>query len=115
MGRIRYTEYGAYGYVITREAAFHLMGRMTRMRLPADMELMFFWLHRLNLYFLDTPVVEHDDDVPSQLAADRTRALAGWKKPRLRQIAYRLQMGARKWIGFRQLARRKSARAPLPT
>ena len=105
MGRVRYTEYGAYGYVITREAAFYLMGRMTRMRLAADMELMFFWVHRLNLYFLDAPVVEHDDEVPSQLAADRACSLAEWETPGLRQIAYRLQMGARKRISFRQLVR----------
>jgi len=103
MGRVRYTEYGAYGYVITREAAAYLAGCMTRMRLPADMELMFFWVHGLNLYFLDAPVVEHDDDVPSQIAADRACVMARWKTPRLRQVAYRLQMGARKRIGFRKL------------
>lgn len=112
MGRVRYTEYGAYGYAVTREGAAYLMGRMRRMRLPADMELMFFWVHRLNLYFLDVPVVEHDDDIPSQLDAGRARALAGWKKPRLRQIAYRLQMAARKRIGFRQLVREKIAGSP---
>ena len=110
MGRIRYTEYGAYGYVVTREGSFHLMDRMSRMRLPADMELMFFWFHRLNLYFLDAPVIEHDDDALSQLAADRARALAGWKKPRFRQITYRLQMGARKRVGFRRLVRRNNRR-----
>ena len=103
MGRVRYTEYGAYGYVITREAASYLAGRMTRMRLPADMELLFFWVHRLNLYFLDAPVVEHDEKAPSQLATDRTRAVTGWKTPRLRRLAYRLHMAASKRIGFRNL------------
>ena len=105
MGRVRYAEYGAYGYAIMREAASYLMRRMDRMRLALDMELMFFWVHRLNLYFLDVPVVEHNDDVPSQLAADRVRAVDGWKKPRLRQTAYRLQMSARKRIGFRHLVK----------
>ncbi|MCY4607064.1 MAG: glycosyltransferase family 25 protein [bacterium] len=103
MGRIRYTEYGAYGYVVKKECALHLMNRMSRMRLPVDMELLFFWVHQLNLYFLDVPVVEHDDDIPSQLTADRASVLAGWKTPRLRQIGYRLQMGVRKRIGFRRL------------
>lgn len=105
MGRIRYTEYGAYGYVITREAASYLSGRMTRMRLAADLELMYFWVHRLDLYFLDAPVVEHDDEIPSQLTGGRVRASTGWQKPRLRRTAYPLQMGARKRLGFRQLVR----------
>ena len=88
MGRVRYTEYGAYGYVITKEAASYLVGRMTRIRLPADMELMHFWVHRLNLYFLDEPVVEHDDDTPSHLTPGRTAFLTDWKKPApLRQTA----------------------------
>ncbi len=105
LGRVQYTEYGAYGYVITREAASYLVGRMTRMRLPVDMELMHFWVHRLNLYFLDEPVVEHDDDSPSHLTPGRTVVLTDWKKPRLRQTAWRLQMGVRKRIGFRHLVR----------
>ena len=105
MGRLRYSEYGAYGYVVTREAASYLAGRMTRMRLPADMELLFFWVHRLNLYFLDAPVVDHDEDIPSQLSADRMRVLRGWQKPRLRRLAYRLQMGVCKRVGFRHLVR----------
>ena len=82
---------------------------MTHMRLPADMELMFFWIHRLNLYFLDEPVVDHDEDVPSQLSADRMDALRGWQKPRLRRLAYRLHMGVCKRVGFRRLVRGISA------
>lgn len=87
MGRVRYTEYGTYGYVVTKEAALYLTSRLTPQRLPTDMTLMFFWVHRLNLYFLDAPVVEHDDDTPSQLAAGRARAVAGWRKRRLRLTA----------------------------
>ena len=105
MGRVRYTEYGAEGYVITREAARHLMTSMTRMRLPVDMELMSFWVHRLNLFFLDRPAVEHDDDAASQLTPERARILAGWKTRRLRETAYRLQIGVRKRLGFRHLVR----------
>ena len=105
MGRVRYTEYGAYGYVVTREGASYLADRMTKMRLAADLELMHFWVHRLNLYFLDDPVVDHDEDIPSQLTPDRMRALRDWQKPRLRRLAYRLQMGAHKRLGFRQLIR----------
>ena len=114
MERIRYTEYGAYGYAVTREVAAYHLGRTTRMRLPADMELMLFWVHRLNLYLRDVLVVEHDEDVSSQLDAGRTRAPAGWKKPRLRQIAYRLQIASRKRIEFRHLIRGKlRAGSPL--
>lgn len=105
MGRVRYTEYGAYGYVVTREAARHLADRMKRMRLPADMELMYFWVHRLNLYFLDDPVVDHDEDVPSQLADDRARAGTRWQPRRFRRFAYLLQMSVCKRVGFRRLVR----------
>ena len=105
MGRVRYTEYGAYGYVITKESASYLFGRMTSMRLPTDFELMNFLVHRLNLYFLDEPVVEHDDDTSSHLTPDRTVVLTEWKKPRLRQATWRLQMSMRKRIGFRHLVR----------
>ena len=103
MGRVRYSEYCAAGYVITREAAAYLAGRMKRMRLPVDMELLFFWVHRLNLFFLDAPVVEHDEIPPSQLATDRTVAVTGWKPPRHRRLAYLLHMAASKRIGFRNL------------
>ena len=105
MGRVAYSEYGAYGYVITREAASYLMARMARMRLPVDMELMYFWVHGINLYFLDEPAVDHDDDVPSYLARDRAEMTVGWRKPRLRRIAYRLEMGLLKRLGFRNLVR----------
>ena len=105
MGRVRYSEYGAYGYVITREAASYLVGRMRRMRLPVDLDLMYFWVHRLNLWFLDEPVVDHDDDVPSHLAPGRTVVLLDWEKPRLRRIPYRLDMLLRKRVMFRHLVR----------
>ena len=107
MGRVRYTEYGAYGYVITKEAASYLASRMRQMRQPVDMELMHFLVHRLNLYFLDEPVIEHDDDTPSHLTPGRTVVLTDWEKPRLRQAAWRLQMGLRKRVMFRHLIRGK--------
>ena len=110
MGRVRYSEYCAAGYVITREAAAYLAGRMKRMRLPVDMELLFFWVHRLDLFFLDTPVVEHDEKPPSQLATDRTAAVAGWKPSRHRRLAYLLHMAASKRIGFRNLVSGKIRR-----
>lgn len=107
--RVRFSEYGAFGYVITKEAALRLGPRLTRMRVPIDMDLMFFWVHRLNLWFLDTPVVDHDDDVPSYLTADRERMLVGWKPSRLRRIAYRLHMAVAKRIGFRRLVQGRYA------
>ena len=107
MGRVRYTESGAYGYVITREAASQLVGRMARMRLPIDMELMHFWVHRLDLHFLDEPVVEHDDDAPSQVTTGRAAVLKSGKRRRLRRTVYRLRIGLRKRFLFRHLTRRK--------
>ena len=62
MGRIRYNEWGAEGYVITRAAAGFLLARMPRMRFPYDMDLCHVWVNRLNLFFLDEPVVHHEDD-----------------------------------------------------
>lgn len=107
MVRVRYSEYGAEGYVITRDAAAWLVRRMTRMRVPVDVDLLFFWVHRINLWFLNVPAVDHDVSIPSQLAMGRTAKLVGWRKPRLRRMVYRLQMGARKRIGFRRLVKGK--------
>ncbi len=110
MGRVRYSEYCAAGYVITREAAAYLAGRMKRMRLPVDMELLFFWVHRLDLFFLDAPVVEHDEITPSQLAAGRTVETTGWTPPRHRRLAYLVHTAVSKRIGFRNLVNGKIRR-----
>ncbi len=104
MGRIRFSEYGAGGYVISNQAARYLTHRMRAMRLPVDMELMFFWFHRLDLYCLDAGVIDYagEEELPSQISPARTAA-ASAKKGRLRRVAYRLQMGARKRLGWRRL------------
>lgn len=112
MGRLRYSDYGAFGYVVRKGGAAYLASRITRMRLPIDLELMHFWVHRLNLYFLDAPVVEHDDASLSQLAAGREQAVIGWKKPKLRRLAYRAREAVLKRYWWPRLVKGEIRTAP---
>ena len=73
IGRIRYHDFGAEGYVITREAARRFLEITPRMMWTIDQAINNYWENGLNVYYLDPPVVMHEGQ-DSQIEEDRRRS-----------------------------------------
>ncbi len=72
MGRIRYADWGAYGYVITRTAASHILKRFPHPVYEIDLILPRFWINGLrNVMWVNPPLVFHNDLFPSQIENSR--------------------------------------------
>lgn len=111
VGRVRYHDYGSEGYVITREAARHFLENTPMMMREIDQALSRFWENGLNVFYLEPPVVSHDEQDDSQI--ERDRKLARKKQKRadgVLFVAWRRAMSAvsrdiRRRIAFRRLMR----------
>ena len=73
-GRVRYSDYGNEGYVITRDAARHFLKNTKQMMWEIDQVLPRFWESGLNVYYVDPPVVLHNIGYGSQIEEDRERS-----------------------------------------
>ena len=74
VGRVRYSDYGNEGYVITRDAARHFLENTPRMMWEIDQVLPRFWENGLNVYYVDPPVAFHNEENDSQIEQDRNRS-----------------------------------------
>ncbi len=74
IGRVRYHDYGNEGYVITRDAARHFLENTPKMMREIDQALSRFWESGLNVFYIDPPVVSHDEQDDSQIERDRKLA-----------------------------------------
>jgi len=61
LGRVRYIDHGAMGYVITRAAATRLLVWAPRVIYLIDQALRRYWEHGLDAYTLSPSVVFHED------------------------------------------------------
>ena len=59
LGLVRYSDWGAMGYIITRNAAQRFLERVPRIVHQIDHSLRAYWEHGLNTLSLDPPVVHH--------------------------------------------------------
>ena len=75
-GRVRYSDTGSVGYVITRPAARHFLETTPRMVLALDHALLRFWVSGLNTFYVDPPVVRHGGAHDSEIADHRGTARA---------------------------------------
>ena len=67
LGRVKFHDYGGYGYVITRQAAAHLLS-FKRFHQEIDQLISRFWDTGLEqVLYVDPPVVFHDDTFPSYI------------------------------------------------
>ena len=73
-GRLRYSDYGNEGYVITRDAARHFLENTPRMMWEIDQVLPRIWENGLNVFYVDPPVVFHNEKNDSQIEEDRKRS-----------------------------------------
>ena len=74
VGRVRYSDFGNEGYVMTRDAARHFLSNTPRMMWEIDQILPRFWETGLNVFYVDPPVVYHADTDDSQIEGDRNRS-----------------------------------------
>lgn len=75
-GRVRYSDGGTVGYVITRPAARHFLETTPRMVLGMDHALLRFWVSGLDTFYVDPPVVHHGGAHDSHIDAHRCAARA---------------------------------------
>ena len=78
VGRVRYSDYGNEGYVMTRDAARHFLENTPKMIWEIDQALPRFWESGLNVFYLDPPVVSLDERSESQI--ERYRELSRQKQ-----------------------------------
>ena len=110
-GRVRYSDFGNEGYVMTRDAARHFLSNTPRMMWEIDQILPRFWETGLNVFYLDPPVVYHADSDDSQIEGDRKRsrrrqrALDGRAYVLWRRIIAGMEREIRRRSAFRRLLR----------
>ena len=120
VGRVRYHDYGSEGYVITREAARHFLENTPRMMREIDQALSRFWENGLNVFYVDPPVVSHDEEDDSQIERDRKLARTEHKRAEgVISLTWRRAMSAvsrdiRRRIAFRRLMRGEIGVTPWP-
>ena len=74
LGRVKYHDSGAEGYVITRRAASHFLQSTSMMIREIDQAIPRFWESGLNVYYVNPPVVFHGETNDSQIEMDRERS-----------------------------------------
>ena len=120
VGRVRFSDYGSEGYVITREAARHFLENTPMMMREIDQALSRFWENELNVFYVDPPVVSHDEQDDSQI--ERDRRLARKKHMRADGVVYvtwrraisAIVREAQRRIAFRRLMRGEIGVTPPP-
>ena len=73
-GRVRYSDDGAEGIVISRAAARHFIRTTPRMVLAIDHALLRFWRNGLNVFYVNPAVVRHGGYEDSYISTDRIAA-----------------------------------------
>ena len=114
LGRVKYQDHGAYGYVITRRAAAHLLERFPRPVHEIDWIVPRFWENGLQrVLYVDPPVVFHDDILPSYIEDDRVESRLKYRRLMRRnplifaqRMRAALRRSVRRYYLFRKLRKR---------
>ena len=114
LGRVKYQDHGAYGYVITRHAAAHLLERFPRPVHEIDWIVPRFWENGLQkVLYVDPPVVFHDDILPSHIEHDRVESRLKYRRLMRRnplifaqRVRAALRRSLRRFYLFRKLRQR---------
>lgn len=120
VGRVRYHDYGSEGYVITRDAARHFLENTPMMMWEIDQALSRFWENGLNVFYVDPPVVSHDEEDDSQIERDRRLARTEHKRAEgvipvtWRRVVSAVSRDIRRRIAFRRLMRGEIGVTPWP-
>lgn len=111
IGRVRFHDFGCYGYVITKDAARRILGLFPLPVFEIDWIIPRYWENGLNhIYYLNPPAVFHNDSLPSYIERQRSEArMAGRgrrkREPRFlfRKLYGHLTSAIRRRRGFRKL------------
>lgn len=80
IGRLRYSDFGACGYVITRHAAGHILQRFPRPVHEIDRILPRFWVNGLDrVFWADPALVHHNVALPSEIKSARDRGRVAYR------------------------------------
>ena len=122
LGRIRFSDFGSEGYVITRDAARLLLTRTPRMVREIDHVLSRFWESGLTVLYVDPPIVWEDTTNISQIQETRSEERLSHRRRRRREPAVLLRRVAGiiyhdvwRRIAFRRLIRADNAAADSRT
>ena len=112
LGRVRFSDFGSEGYVITQEAARLLLERTPRMVREIDHVLSRFWENGLNVLYIDPPVVREDGAYDSQIQETRSEERLAHRQERrrrpailLRRLSALISNDIQRRIAFRQRLR----------
>ena len=112
LGRVRYSDYGSNGYVITRSAAERFLEKNRRMTREIDLALAYFWENGLDVLYVEPPVVSCDDELESQIEETRHDNRSAHRRSRrrrpdllVRRMAAVIGNDVRRRIAFRELVR----------
>ena len=120
VGRVRYSDHGNEGYVMTRDAARHFLENTPKMTWEIDQVLPRFWESGLNVFYLDPPVVSLDRQSESQieryreLSRRKQRSADGLMYVFWRRIVSALVLEANRHLAFRRLMRGEIGVTPWP-
>lgn len=111
LGRVKYHDFGAYGYVITLRAATHLLASFPRTHWEIDELVSRFWDTGLKqVLYVNPPVVFHDDIFPSYIESGRRNARYAHRRLRrknplvmMRRTAAGVSRAWQRWKRFREL------------
>ena len=109
-GRVRFSDSGSEGYVITRTAARRFLEITPMMVLSSDHAVLHYWTNGLNVFYVDPPVVHHGGYEGTFIGTNRTvstrlraesdytvRCSGNEPSPGFREVC-------RKYLAFRQTA-----------
>ena len=112
LGRVRFSDFGSEGYVITREGARLLLERTPRMVREIDHVLSRFWENGLNVLYIEPPVVREDGAYDSQIQETRSAERLAHRHERrrrpailLRRITALIANDIQRRVAFRQRLR----------
>ena len=117
-GRVRFSDSGGEGYVITRGAAKRFLESTPKMIWPVDHAVLRFWINGLNVFYVDPPVVRHGgyegslmegNPVSTRLRAETNYTLGFW-----RRTLMSVSRGAQKYVAFRKLLHDDRRKRSLP-
>lgn len=135
-GRVRYSDSGSEGYVITRAAARHFLQTTPKMVLAIDQALSRFWHSGLNVFYVNPPVVHHGGVDDSQIEDSRNtsrreraekdsltsivwrRVIASSRRAVMKRVAFRKllrgEIGVTRWLPDSTAPEPARATAPAP-
>lgn len=108
LGRIGYTHMGAIGYVISRQGAEKFLNSVTRLGHAVDKEMHRYWANGLDLFGLEHPVAEQQDNGYSYIDETRgqDRPTARVEYPDARSLHWKIR---RRWVQIKDSFQKRMA------